>query len=52
VCGVVSERAAGEGCHGRVSLARGIRWLDNDAVNLAGSLAGALLAGAGWLAWS
>jgi uncharacterized protein (TIGR00297 family) len=52
VCGVVSERAAGEGCHGPVSLARGIRWLDNDAVNLAGSLAGALLAGAGWLAWS
>lgn len=49
VCGVVTERAAGEGCHGPVSLARGLRWLDNDVVNLAGSLAGALMAGAGWL---
>lgn len=52
VCGVVTERAAGESCHGPVSLARGLRWLDNDVVNLAGCLAGALLAGVGWLAVS
>lgn len=52
VCGMVTERAVGEGCHGSVELVRGVGWLDNDAVNLAGSLAGALLAGAGWLAWS
>jgi uncharacterized protein (TIGR00297 family) len=52
VCGMATERAAGEGCHGSVELVRGVGWLDNDAVNLAGSLAGALLAGAAWLAWS
>ena len=52
VCRMVTERAAGEGCHGPVELVQGVRWLDNDAVNLAGSLAGALLVGAGWLVWS
>jgi uncharacterized protein (TIGR00297 family) len=52
VCGMATERAAGEACHGSVELVRGVGWLDNDAVNLAGSLAGALLAGAAWLAWS
>jgi uncharacterized protein (TIGR00297 family) len=52
VCGRVTEVAAGEGCHGPVELVRGMRWLNNDAVNLAGALAGALLAGAGWLVWS
>jgi uncharacterized protein (TIGR00297 family) len=51
-CGRVTERSSENGCHGRVELVRGVRWLDNDAVNLACTLAGALVAGAGWLAWS
>jgi len=52
VCGRVTERPSNRGCHGPVELVRGFPWLDNDAVNLACTLAGALLAGAGWLAWS
>lgn len=34
-------------CHAPMQLVRGWRWLDNDAVNLIGSLAGALAATAG-----
>jgi uncharacterized protein (TIGR00297 family) len=46
-CGSVTERAAGL-CHGPVELVRGVRWIDNDAVNLACTFAGALVAGAAW----
>jgi uncharacterized membrane protein len=42
-CGAVMERA--DPCHEPVELVRGMRWMGNDAVNLAGSLAGALVAG-------
>lgn len=48
-CGTESERP-GE-CHGPVALVRGLRWLDNDGVNLAGSLCGALAAIALWALW-
>ena len=41
-CGAVMERA--DPCHEPVELVRGMRWMGNDAVNLAGSLAGALVA--------
>jgi len=41
-CGRVMEHAGF--CHAPVRLVRGWRWLDNDAVNLIGSLAGALTA--------
>jgi uncharacterized membrane protein len=34
-------------CHAPVHLARGWRWLDNDAVNLAATLCGAAVAGLG-----
>ncbi len=44
-CGRVMEHAGF--CHAPVRLVRGWRWLDNDAVNLVGSLAGALVATAG-----
>jgi uncharacterized protein (TIGR00297 family) len=53
VCGMITEQPRGERCHEEaVELVRGVRWLDNDTVNLAGSLAGALLAGAAWRVWS
>ncbi|MGH7613888.1 MAG: DUF92 domain-containing protein [Gemmatimonadales bacterium] len=45
-CGAVTERPGQ--CHGTVELVRGVRWLDNDGVNLVGSLSGALAAAAGW----
>jgi uncharacterized membrane protein len=45
VCGAVSERSGT--CHEPVRLMRGVQWLDNDAVNLAGSLVGATVAALG-----
>jgi len=45
-CGAVTERTGL--CHGAVELVRGVRWLNNDGVNLVGSLTGALAAVAGW----
>lgn len=44
-CGRVMERPGF--CHEPLRRVRGWRWLDNDAVNLLGSLAGALVAAAG-----
>lgn len=44
-CGRVTEQPGP--CHEPLRLVRGWRWLDNDAVNLVGSLAGALAATAG-----
>jgi uncharacterized membrane protein len=44
-CGAVTERHGH--CHGTLELIRGVRWLDNDGVNLVGSLTGALAAVAG-----
>ena len=41
-CGRILERPGF--CHAPVRLVRGWRWLDNDAVNLLGSLCGALVA--------
>ena len=41
-CGRIMERPGF--CHAPVRLVRGWRWLDNDAVNLLGSLCGALVA--------
>jgi uncharacterized protein (TIGR00297 family) len=49
-CGAEAERPGA--CHGERHLARGIRWLDNDAVNLAGSLCGAIAAAAVWSWWN
>lgn len=46
VCDAVSERPGT--CHEPVRLERGARWLDNDAVNLAGSLVGATVAAFGF----
>jgi len=40
-CGTESERR-GTRCHGPMRLARGWAWLDNDGVNLGGTIAGAL----------
>lgn len=45
VCGAPAERPGI--CHGARRLVGGIRWLDNDAVNLAGSLVGAIAAAVG-----
>lgn len=46
VCSAVTE---GPGtCHAPLALTRGVPWLDNDAVNLAGSSVGAIVAAAGW----
>jgi uncharacterized membrane protein len=45
-CGAVMERPGQ--CHGTVELDRGVRWLDNDGVNLMGSLSGAFAAAVGW----
>lgn len=50
VCGSVSDQPGGARCHEPEVLVRGVRWMDNDAVNVAGSLAGALLARLGWAA--
>jgi len=44
-CGRVMEHAGR--CHAPVQLIRGWRWLDNDAVNVIGSLAGTMAASAG-----
>ena len=44
-CGAVMERPGQ--CHGTVELDRGVKWLDNDGVNLVGSLSGALAAAVG-----
>ena len=49
-CGAVTERPGQ--CHGTAELVRGVRWLDNDGVNLVGSLTGALAAVAGSSFWS
>jgi uncharacterized membrane protein len=46
-CGARSERRETV-CHEPVRLIRGYAWLDNDAVNLAATLAGAGIAAAGW----
>jgi uncharacterized membrane protein len=46
VCDAVTEQGAP--CHAPVQLTRGVPWLDNDAVNLAGSCAGAMVAVVGW----
>lgn len=45
-CGAVNEQGAP--CHTPVQLTRGVPWLDNDAVNLAGSSVGAVVAIVGW----
>src|SRR5947209_20213430 len=45
-CGARFERA-GTVCHEAVRLIRGTRWLDNDGVNLAATLAGAAVAALG-----
>jgi uncharacterized membrane protein len=49
-CSAVTERPGH--CHGTVEIVRGVRWLDNDGVNLVGSLTGALAAVAGSSFWS
>lgn len=46
VCAAVTEQAGT--CHAPVHLTRGVRWLDNDVVNLAGSGVGAALALIAW----
>jgi uncharacterized membrane protein len=46
VCDAVTEQGAP--CHAPVQLSRGVPWLDNDAVNLAGSCVGAVVASVGW----
>ena len=46
VCQAVTEQPGS--CHTPLALTRGMAWLDNDAVNLAGSLVGAIVAALGW----
>lgn len=46
VCHAVSEQPGT--CHAPLGLTRGVPWLDNDAVNLAGSCVGAIVAALGW----
>ena len=46
VCKAVSEQPGT--CHAPRARSRGLAWLDNDVVNLAGSAAGAVVAGLGW----
>jgi uncharacterized protein (TIGR00297 family) len=46
VCNAVSEQPGT--CHAPLGLTRGVPWLDNDAVNLAGSSVGAIVAALGW----
>ncbi|HSD32341.1 MAG TPA: DUF92 domain-containing protein [Gemmatimonadales bacterium] len=45
-CGMISDQPVDRHGHEPGHLVRGVRWLDNDLVNVAGSLVGALLA---WL---
>lgn len=49
-CGRVTERPGD--CHGPLRRVQGWPWLDNDTVNLLGSLTGALTAGAGARLWA
>lgn len=44
VCGTITEQSGGARCHETGAQVRGVRWLDNDGVNVAGTLAGAMLA--------
>ena len=46
VCNTVSEQPGT--CHAPLALTRGVPWLDNDLVNLAGSSIGAIVAALGW----
>ncbi|HKC48868.1 MAG TPA: DUF92 domain-containing protein [Gemmatimonadales bacterium] len=46
VCTAVSEQPGS--CHAPLELTRGLPWLDNDAVNLAGASVGAIVAALGW----
>jgi uncharacterized protein (TIGR00297 family) len=46
VCNAVSEQPGT--CHAPLGLTRGVPWLDNDVVNLAGSSVGAIVAALGW----
>jgi uncharacterized protein (TIGR00297 family) len=46
VCDAVSEQPGT--CHAPLGLTGGVPWLDNDAVNLAGSSIGAIVAALGW----
>jgi len=46
VCNAVSEQPGT--CHAPLGLTRGVPWLDNDVVNLAGSTVGAIVAALGW----
>ncbi len=46
VCNALSEQPGT--CHAPLGLTRGVPWLDNDAVNLAGSAVGAIVAALGW----
>lgn len=46
VCNAVSEQPGT--CHAPLGLTRGVPWLDNDAVNFAGSCVGAIVAIVGW----
>ena len=46
VCHAVAEQPGN--CHAPRVLTRGVSWLDNDAVNLAGSCIGATVAIVGW----
>jgi len=46
VCNAVSEQPGT--CHAPLGLTRGVPWLDNDAVNLAGSTVGAIVGIVGW----
>jgi uncharacterized protein (TIGR00297 family) len=46
VCGMISDQPVDRHGHEPGYLVRGVRWLDNDLVNVAGALVGALLA---WL---
>jgi uncharacterized protein (TIGR00297 family) len=49
-CDTAAERPGS--CHGPLRLVRGLRWLDNDGVNLIGSLIGALIAAAAVRWWA
>jgi uncharacterized protein (TIGR00297 family) len=49
-CRTTAERPGN--CHGPLRLVQGLRWLDNDGVNLLGSLTGALLAAVGYRLWA
>ncbi len=49
-CGVASDWRIHR-CGTRTILQGGLRWLDNDAVNLSATALGAALAGGAWLGW-